>query len=105
MIDLTIAAAYLRAEDYYGRAGWDAALLMDNSVLPTDTVPTPKKAPCAVNSFWKGSRLFSPAGGGVSITPTEALNVSNLLPDDDGKLRSQQTQTAGSVPADRWWWD
>jgi hypothetical protein len=105
MIDLTIAAAYLRAEDYYGRSGWDAALLLDRSALPTDTVPTPKKAPCAVNSFWKGSRLFSPAGGGVSITPTDALHKSNLLPDEDGRLRSQQTQTAGTVPADRWWWD
>jgi hypothetical protein len=105
MIDLTIAAAYLRAEDYYGRAGWDAALLLDNSALPTDTVPTPTKAPCAANAFWKGSRLFSPAGGGVSIDAYQALKKSNLLPDADGRLGSQQRQTTAAAPAGRWWWD
>jgi hypothetical protein len=105
MIDLTVVAAFLRAEDYYGRAGWDAKLLLDNRALPTDTAHTPKTAPCAVNSFWKGSRLFSPAGGGVSITPTEALRDKNQLKDEDGEVSRRQTQLKTAIPADRWWWD
>jgi hypothetical protein len=105
MIDLSVAAAFLRAEDYYGRAGWDAKLLLDNRSLPADTNPTPKKAPCAANSFWKGNRLFSPAGGGVSIMPLEALQAQNRLDDRDGQLAAQRTQVRDQVPADRWWWD
>ena len=99
------AAAFLRAEDYYGRAGWDAKLLLDNRSLPADTNPTPKKAPCAANSFWKGNRLFSPAGGGVSIMPLEALSARNRLDDQNGQLAAQRTEVRGKIPADGWWWD
>jgi hypothetical protein len=105
MIDLTIVAAFLRSEDYYGRAGWDARLLGDAGALPAQTASTPKKAPCAVNSFWKGSRLYSAAGGGVSILPLESLKASNLLPDEGDKLAGRAAQTKRAIPADRWWWD
>jgi hypothetical protein len=105
LIDLTIAAAFLRAEDYYGRAGWNAKLLLDESALATGTAPTPRQAPCAVNSFWKGNRLFSAAGGGVSITPLEALSPANRLADTTGELtaRGKRVQLPGRAEA--WWWD
>jgi len=105
MIDLAIAAAFIREQDYYGRAGWDAKLLMDTLALPTGTVPTPKQAPCAVNSVWKGPRLFTPAGGGVSILPGEALNKRRLLPDNNGRLAEQYERATGKSTSDRWWWD
>jgi hypothetical protein len=57
-----------------------------------------------VNSLWKGNRLLTPAGGGVSIRPDEALRSENLLADENGavtKLRDELVRPAD----DRWWWD
>ena len=105
MIDLSVVAAFLRAEDYYGRSGWDARLLLDESSLPTRAATSPRKAPCAVNSFWNGNRLFSAAGGGVSIMPVEALNPANVQTETDGKLTDRRTQVQTEIPADAWWWD
>ena len=67
MIDLVVAAAFIQDQDYYGRAGWKLGVLADETALPVETLDNPKQVMCAVNSQWKGSRLFTPAGGGVSI--------------------------------------
>ena len=72
-IDLLVAAAFLQREDYYGQASWEARTLLDEKQLATQTENTPKQAPCAANSLWKGSRLLTPAGGGVSIMPRVSL--------------------------------
>ena len=105
MIDLAIAAAYIRKADLYGRLGWDAAVLRDEKLLPIETHPNPKRVACVVNSFWKGGRLLAPAGGGVSIVADDALTNENLLRDENGMLRAQYEQLAPAIPADRWWWD
>lgn len=103
-IDLLVAAAFLQREDYYGQVGWDAKTLGDEKALPTQTLHAPKQAPCAANSVWKGSRLLSPAGGGVSIQPLQALTAENLLK-DDGTAAKVRAQIASGMPKDRWWWD
>ncbi|MCI0357997.1 MAG: DUF1598 domain-containing protein [Planctomycetaceae bacterium] len=104
LIDLAISAALIRRLEYYTQAGWTADTLRDERALPVETLPQPRRVPCVVNSLWKGNRLLTPAGGGVSIRPDEALLSENLLSDEDGalaKARGELTQPAG----DRWWWD
>ncbi len=103
-IDLLVAAAFLQREDFYGQAGWKAATLLSEEALPTQTLNTPKQAPCAANSLWKGNRLFTPAGGGVSILPHEALAPERILK-DDGRVAKLREQVGNGIPADRWWWD
>lgn len=103
-VDLLVAAAFLQREDYYGQASWEARTLLDEKQLATQTENTPKQAPCAANSLWKGSRLLTPAGGGVSITPLTAFEQSNQL-QDDGSVTKLRTQVADDLPADHWWWD
>ena len=69
------------------------------------TLAEPKKVPCVVNSLWKGSRLLTPAGGGVSIRPDEALDPANLLPDEKGAIAGLREQLARPADVAQWWWD
>ena len=56
--------------------------------------------------MWKGNRLFTPVGGGVTIHPRQALVTSNLLPDEDGKISElRESVHLNDLPAGRWWWD
>jgi hypothetical protein len=104
LIDLTVAAAYIRKHDFYSRAGWSLGVFADEDALPVETHRTPEQAPCAVNSVWKGSRVFTPAGGGVSIRPEEALSPERIQSDERGQL-ARQYNAVEHAPADRWWWD
>jgi hypothetical protein len=105
MIDLAVLGAFLRTSGWYDRLDGELDLLLDAKSLPVASLPTPRKAPCAVNSLWKGSRLFTPAGGGVSLVPTRALAPESLLTDETGKLTAEHGKKAAAVPTDRWWWD
>ena len=104
-IDLAIAAALIRSHDYYTRSNWKAELLRDEARYAIETLPAPKRVNCVVNSLWKGSRLFTPAGGGVSIRPDEALDSENLLPDDKQAVAAQRGQLSSPADVGRWWWD
>ena len=94
----------MQREDFYGQADWTAATLLSEDALETQVYNTPKQAPCAANSMWKGNRLLTPAGGGVSISPHLALSPDSIIK-DDGRLAKMQRQAAEAVAEDRWWWD
>ncbi|HKD37579.1 MAG TPA: DUF1598 domain-containing protein [Pirellulales bacterium] len=104
LFDMAVAAAFMRRQDFYGRAKWQAATLRDERSLPIATLPTPKKVQCVVNAVWRGNRLLSPAGGGVSIVAEEALDDKRITKDADGKLAAREKALA-APPADAWWWD
>ncbi|MBW3599170.1 MAG: DUF1598 domain-containing protein [Planctomycetes bacterium] len=103
-IDVLVAAAFVRQQSMYEKAGWRMETLLDKAALPVQTHRTPKQAPCVAVSAWKGNRLLTPAGGGVSIRPDLALEEERLLPDSDGALAAHRKKV--QTPADgRWWWD
>jgi hypothetical protein len=102
-IDLLVAAAFLRQQDYYGRAAWIAATFLDEAALPVESFRTPRQAQCVANSQWKGNRLITPAGGGVSIRADLALEAERLLTDENGAVAAHRAAIA--IPPDRWWWD
>ncbi len=104
LFDLAVAAAYIRQQDFYGQTGWQATLLRDEHTFSVATLPTPKKVACVVNAVWKGNRLLSPAGGGVSVMPEEALDAKHIARDSDGKLNAARTNQP-AAPAEVWWWD
>jgi hypothetical protein len=105
LIDLAITAAIIRRHDYYAQAAWSAELLRDEARYTIETFAAPKQANCVVNSLWKGSRLFTPAGGGVSIRPDEALEPDNLLPDEQQAVAAARGKVELPAAAERWWWD
>jgi len=105
LIDMLVAAAFMRQQDFYGQAGWDLGIFADERALPVQTAPVAEKVPCVVNSMWKGNRLLSPAGGGVSIRADEALRSDRLLADEDGKLADRYESVGPPAADSRWWWD
>ena len=105
VIDLLVAAAFIREEGYYDRTGWKLGVLGDEAALPTETYDAPAQVKCAVNSQWKGSRLFTPAGGGVSIRADQAITPDRLYGDQDGKLGERYGAERKRLPVERWWWD
>lgn len=102
-IDLLVAATFLQREDYYSKIDWRPSTFLSEQQLPIETLNTPKQAPCVANSLWKGSRLYTPAGGGVSILPMKAFESGNLL-EDDGSVAKVREGVGGNVPVGKWWW-
>ncbi len=104
LIDLAVAAAYLQEHDAYGRTGWGAESLRDERVVSIETDAVPTEVQPAINAVWRGSRLLTPIGGGVTLQPRMALDSPNLILDEDGSLVELRGAVEG-LPAGRWWWD
>ena len=106
LIDLSIAAAFIQEQDYYGKAGWKATVLMDESQLAVEIYEEPKQVESAVNAIWRGNKLMTPIGGGVNIRPRNALMAENLLKDEQGELKAKREAVKVEGLADsQWWWD
>ncbi|NIM07565.1 MAG: hypothetical protein GTO53_00005, partial [Planctomycetales bacterium] len=104
-IDLLVAAALLQHEDWFGRCGWTAELLVDETRLPTENFVAPRQVACGVNALWKGNRLLSPSGG-VSLLPHLALDPKRQQADEDGAVQRACQQAAyQGLDKERWWWD
>lgn len=106
LVDLTIAAAYLREHDLFGQAGWTMPLFSNEAAYPVETCNAPVEVETAVTSVWRGNKLMTPVGGGVVIKPEEALISTNLLKDEKGELqKAHQEQDLSKLAEGQWWWD
>jgi hypothetical protein len=106
VIDLAIAAAFINQQDFYAQADWRAATFNDENAIKVDGYKTPAQVETVCVAVRKGTRMFWPVGGGVTIRPREALQGDNLLSDDDGKIgQTRDAIDLKDLPADRWWWD
>jgi hypothetical protein len=110
MVDLLVAAAFMRQHDWPKRANWRPTRLVDRKhpVFAPATSPqpvAPQSAAVVVNTVWKGRRMISAAGGGVSITPAEALRPEHLREVDAKQFEESRRTAASPTPNDRWWWD
>jgi hypothetical protein len=105
-IDLAVAAAYIQNQDYYEAAGWKPDVFASEALYPVETYNPPKQVASAVNSMWKGRTLMTPIGGGVQIRPSEAIDPTNLLDDEEGTVAEARTAIdLGTLAPDQWWWD
>ena len=106
LIDLLVAAAFIQQQDFYGQAGWNMDLFIDENKFKTEFFNAPKEVATAVNAVWKGNKLMTPVGGGVDIKPTLALASDRLLTDEGGRLKKLHDQIdIGQLKQDAWWWD
>ena len=106
MIDMSVAAAFIQAQDYYGQSEWQLGVLADESKVPVETYETPKQVESAVNVVWKGNTLTTPIGGGVNIQPLQALKSDNMFTDEDKKVKQTQAQISlQNLKPGQWWWD
>jgi len=105
LIDLSVAAAYIQKEDFYGQSGWKMKFFGDENAFSVEMFKTPSHVATAVTARWKGNRLMTPVGGGVSIEPERALDTDNLLADKDGKVARLHKETKINLTEGQWWWD
>ena len=101
LTDLLIAAAFLREHDWYGTTGWDPNDLVNEQIYPVNTLHQPMTAPVVVNTFWKRNRMFTPAGGGVSIEAEKAIDA---MTEDEG-LDAVRAANRPDNDTAAWWWD
>jgi hypothetical protein len=105
VIDLAIAAAFMQEKDYYGRADWKMEVFGDEKSFPIENYDVPKHVDSTVNVVWRGSRLMTPIGGGVSIQPRKALESSNLLTDEGEVAAAKDKIDLSKLDKSQWWWD
>ncbi len=105
LIDLTIAAAYIQEQNYCDKAGWKMEFFGSEQAFPIETYNIPKTVESAVNAVWKGNTLMTPVGGGVQIQPAQALDSSNLLADEKGKVGKLRETIKPNLVKGQWWWD
>jgi hypothetical protein len=103
VIDLAVAAAWMQEHDAYGTAGWEAGKFRDEKTCPIETLPVASQAETAIHAVWRGNRLLTPIGGGVTIVPRMALDGENLLEDEKGDVKA--AQAAVKLPEIGWYWD
>ena len=99
-----MAAAYLQEHDAYGRSQWGAESLRNEDVYSIQRYQPPVEVETAIAAVWRGNRLLTPIGGGVTMQPRIALDATNVLMDDEGLVSSARGKKL-AVPQDRWWWD
>jgi hypothetical protein len=106
LVDMAIAAAHVQREDYFGKAGWNMEIFGDEKLFPVEVYKAPSEVDTVVTSLWKGSKLVTPVGGGVRIEAPLALEATNVLADDEGKVEKARKETVldGLRPG-QWWWD
>ncbi|MDZ7615358.1 MAG: DUF1598 domain-containing protein [Patescibacteria group bacterium] len=103
LIDLAITAAYMQEEDFYGKTRWSMPLLGDEGKFAVERYSPPRQVETAVNAIWKGNRLMTPVGGGVTIEATRA--VREAQPDEAGQVAKLREQTTVQLAEGQWWWD
>lgn len=106
LIDVSIAAAYIQQQDFYGQAQWALATFGDESQFAVETHTAPQQVETAVNAVWKGSSLLTPIGGGIRVQPRVALNSDRMVKEADGASDAvKQLAAPADLAADQWWWD
>ncbi|MCO8121938.1 DUF1598 domain-containing protein [Stieleria sp. TO1_6] len=106
LMDVSIAAAYIQEQDFYGQADWTMPVLGNEAAYQIQTYTAPEQVETAVNAVWRGNTLMTPLGGGVQMQPRKALSPKTLVVDRDGQ-NNQVKQSAGPANLEdgQWWWD
>ncbi|MEM6474196.1 MAG: DUF1598 domain-containing protein, partial [Planctomycetota bacterium] len=106
LMDISIAAAYIQEQDFYGQASWAMPVLGNESVYPVRRYTAPEQVETAVNAIWKGRTLMTPLGGGVQMQPRKALDSETLVVDREGRnLEIKQSAGPTGLTEGQWWWD
>jgi hypothetical protein len=105
LIDLSVVAAFVQKQDYYGKAGWKMELLGSEQQFPVETYNPPKQVESVVTAVRKGSQLMTPIAGGVQIDALMAIKPENVLPDEAGGVAKRHGQLKSELAPGQWWWD
>ncbi len=107
LVDMSIVAAFIHQQDYYGQSGWNMDLFRSETDMPVEKLDAPKLVAPVVNSVWKNGLNMWPIGGGVNIQPRAALKSEAIAVDESGKIGEARDQNnkVQELAANQWWWD
>ena len=106
VIDLSVAAAFIREMDFYGQANWNMKYFGNESSYPVERYNAPTKVAPAINAVWKNGLLMTPIGGGVNIQPRVALSSDNMKTDESGAIaKVKRSINVTDLKTEQWWWD
>ena len=106
LIDLSVAAAYVQQQDFYGKSGWKMEVFGNESACPVQICEAPKTVETACTAIIKGTTLMTPVGGGVKIETLKALEKGSLLKDEKGRVQAAHEQVKlKDLAKGQWWWD
>ena len=106
VIDMSVAAAFIKKVDLYNKADWSLGVLGDESRFPVENYAAATQVAPIANAYWKNGKFMSPIAGGVKIQAGVALNSDHLTIDTEGKVNQvrDSSQLDGLKPG-QWWWD
>jgi hypothetical protein len=107
LIDLSVAAAFIQQQDFYGKSGWKMEFFGNESACPVQICETPKTVETACTVVSKSPNSFmTPVGGGVKIQTLKALDKDSLLKDEKGSVHAAHEQVKlKDLAKSQWWWD
>lgn len=106
LIDIAVAAAFIKQQDYYGKSEWSMETFGSEETYPVETYTAPVQVETVVTSIWKGGHLTAPLGGGVHVEAELALNTENLLADEGNQVQKVREETSlKDLPKGTWWWN
>ncbi|WP_425616517.1 DUF1598 domain-containing protein [Anatilimnocola sp. NA78] len=106
LIDLSVAAAFIQQQDYYGKCDWELETFGDEKKFAVETYETPKHVETACSVLKKGNQTAFPIGGGVHIEARTALEKQYRIADEGGKLQAIRGKvTTDKLTENQWWWD
>jgi hypothetical protein len=105
LIDLAVVGAFMQQHGYYDRADWRMPIFGDETKYAVQTYDTPVQVETAVNYRFKGGRLMTPVGGGVTLHPEQALSEENRLKDDGKPAKARAAIDLSALAEGQWWWD
>lgn len=104
ILDLTVAAAYVREFSYYTRAKWKAEVFGREAALAVELFQAPALVEPGVTYQMRGKFFLFPVGG-VVVRPVKVLQDARQH-ETDGKLSNLRRNLYPQAIAEgNWWWD
>lgn len=105
LMDMSIVAAFIQYQDFYGQSDWELGVFADESAFPVENYAAPTQVETAVNVVWKRNMLMTPIGGGVEILAKEALSTNRMKYEDNGEVSKVRDSIQLQLKDGQWWWD
>ena len=107
LVDLSVAAAFIQKEDYFSKIGWQMEPVRETKARCPCKPPSLRgKLKRPSMSSGRERHVSTPIGGGVTISPREALvEVEPAARQGRQGRRCPQGNRPQGLAKGQWWWD
>ena len=101
LIDMSIAAAFIQQQDYYGQAELEGRHADERREVPDSDLPSSAASRHGRDERVEGESLLTPVAGGVTIQARQALTKENLIADERGQDGPRSPRDVPEKPPSR----